>query len=63
MYRSLACTGLIVAASLLAPQFTHAQYPTTQRGGQVVHDRLAPVLMHRLLPPFHGKHVYRGRGR
>lgn len=27
----------------------------------VVHTRVAPVLMHRALPPFKGQHVYSGR--
>ena len=35
------------------------QYGT--RGGQVVHTRRAPVVMHRALPPFKGQHVYEGR--
>ena len=28
----------------------------------VAHTRLAPVIMHRALPPFKGQHVYAGRG-
>jgi len=30
-------------------------------GGQVVHSRRAPVVAHRLVPPFRGVHVYAGR--
>jgi hypothetical protein len=30
-------------------------------GNQVVHDRRAPVVAHRLVPPFRGQHVYQGR--
>jgi hypothetical protein len=30
-------------------------------GGHVVHTRRAPVAFHRILPPFRGVHVYRGR--
>ena len=26
--------------------------------GKVVHNRLAPVLLHRAVPPFRGQHVY-----
>jgi hypothetical protein len=26
--------------------------------GRVVHTRLAPVVMHRVSPPFRGRHVY-----
>ena len=33
------------------------------RGNQVVHTRVAPVIMHRVLPPYRGVHVYQGRGR
>jgi hypothetical protein len=29
--------------------------------GHVVHTRLAPVVAHRVLPPFRGVHVYAGR--
>jgi hypothetical protein len=31
------------------------------RGNNVVHRRVAPVVMHRVLPPFRGVHVYEGR--
>jgi len=33
------------------------------RGSQVVHTRVDPVIMHRVLPPYRGVHVYEGRGR
>jgi len=32
-------------------------------GDKVVHTRIAPVIMHRVLPPFYGRHVYQGRSR
>jgi len=32
-------------------------------GGQVVHSRRAPVIAHRVVPPFKGVHVYEGRRR
>jgi hypothetical protein len=32
-------------------------------GGQVIHTRLAPVVAHRIVPPFRGVHVYQGRSR
>jgi hypothetical protein len=48
----------------IAPSGSAAQYPVrTATGGKVVHTRVAPVLIHRLLPPFHGRHVYQGRAR
>jgi hypothetical protein len=31
----------------------------TPAGEKVVHTRLAPVVMHRIFPPYYGKHVYR----
>jgi hypothetical protein len=33
----------------------------TPYGEKVVHTRLMPVLMHKAVPPFAGKHVYQGR--
>jgi hypothetical protein len=30
--------------------------------GQVVHTRLAPVVAHKVVPPFRGVHTYQGRG-
>jgi hypothetical protein len=32
-------------------------------GEKIVHTRLAPVLIHRAVPPYAGKHVYQGRRR
>ena len=31
------------------------------QGNQVVHTRLAPVVAHRVVPPYRGVHVYQGR--
>jgi hypothetical protein len=45
----------------LASTASAEQYPTAS--GQVVHTRRAPVVMHRVLPPFRGVHVYQGRAR
>ena len=46
---------------LSAQSWSHAaQYV---RGNQVVHTRVAPVIVHRVLPPYRGIHVYEGRGR
>lgn len=30
-------------------------------GDQVVHTRRAPVVAHKIVPPFRGVHVYQGR--
>jgi hypothetical protein len=35
----------------------------TPLGEKIVHTRLVPVLMHKAVPPFAGKHVYQGRMR
>jgi len=57
---SLAC--LLCLA--IAPSVSAAQYEVrTAEGTKVVHTRVAPVLVHRLLPPFYGRHVYQGRAR
>lgn len=33
----------------------------TPVGEKIVHTRLVPVLMHKAVPPYAGKHVYQGR--
>jgi hypothetical protein len=55
--------SLIVAVALVASLVagTAAQAQQTVQGGRVVHSRVAPVVMHRVLPPFGGVHVYGGR--
>lgn len=48
----------MVAVLLASPlSFAHAEQYTAD-GGKVVHNRLAPVLLHRAVPPFRGQHVY-----
>ena len=52
---------IVVFCTLLTvfPAFAAAdQYV---RGNQVVHTRVAPVVAHRVLPPYRGIHVYEGR--
>ena len=44
----------------LTPVATAEQYV---RGNQVVHTRVAPVVVHRIFPPYRGVHVYEGRRR
>jgi hypothetical protein len=48
---------LLAAAPLIARANRYAS------GRHVVHTRRAPVVAHRLVPPFHGVHTYEGRGR
>lgn len=46
--------------ALLPLSLASAKQAATKRSGKevVVHDRLAPVVAHRLVPPYLGKHVY-----
>jgi len=53
-YAALFCLFFAV----LTPVASAEQYV---RGSQVVHTRVAPVVVHRVLPPFPGVHVYQGR--
>ena len=59
--RALALS-FVAAVILSMPSAVSAvQY---ESNGKVVHTRLAPVVMHRVSPPFRGQHVYSGcRGR
>ena len=54
-----------VLVVMLFPALAAARQYRVNHGGheQVAHTRLAPVLVHRALPPFKGEHVYAGRGR
>jgi hypothetical protein len=47
---------LLVAAPAIACAEQYAM------GDHVVHTRLAPVVAHKVVPPFRGVHVYQGRG-
>jgi hypothetical protein len=61
-----ALTALVlVSISLLAPLSTHARQFTVQQGGRnyVAHTRRAPVIIHRVLPPYRGEHIYYQPGR
>jgi hypothetical protein len=52
-------TAVLLTIILLAPFAARAdQYPA---GGHVVHTRRAPVIAHKVVPPFKGVHVYEGR--
>ena len=60
----LRLASAILLCLAIAPSAPAAQYQVrTASGTKVVHTRVAPVLVHRLLPPFHGRHVYQGRAR
>jgi hypothetical protein len=47
-------TGLFATTPVEAKQYVAPD-------GKIVHTRLAPVVAHRISPPFHGRHVYRRR--
>ena len=53
--------ALIAAFMIVSPASVFAEQYS--RGGQVVHTRLAPVIMHKAVPPFRGAHTFQGRGR
>lgn len=57
--------ALAVLLVLTGSSVVHgAQYQiSTPSGAKVVHTRMAPVIFHRVLPPFYGRHVYQGRTR
>ena len=58
-----AAIALLILAAI--PTLASArQYPVNKNGrAQVAHTRLAPVVVHRALPPFKGEHIYAGRGK
>lgn len=60
----LAVLLFLTVISFAAP-VAAVQHETVAPDGtpQVVHTRLAPVVMHRTFPPFKGQHVYQGRRR
>ena len=49
---------MIAVAFLAFPAARAEQYPS---GDHVVHTRRAPVVAHKVVPPFKGVHVYQGR--
>lgn len=60
MFRKALPVLLILALPLAA----EARQYSVRNGSRdyVAHTRMAPVVMHRALPPFKGQHVYAGRG-
>lgn len=52
--------ALLVLILLASPTLARAEQYAD--GGQVVHTRRAPVVAHKLVPPFRGVHTYQGRG-
>lgn len=58
--KSLLIAALMFVGTAVASDSALAR-GRSHSGGHVVHSRRAPVVMHRVVPPFHGVHVYRGR--
>ena len=58
--RNIAIVVVLLLGLAAQSRSDAAQYV---RGNQVVHTRVAPVIVHRVLPPYRGIHVYEGRGR
>jgi hypothetical protein len=57
-------TFVVAVATLvgLASLARAEQHPIqTPEGEKIVHTRLTPVLLHRAVPPYLGRHVYQGR--
>lgn len=63
--RFAATSILVVLMLVVANRAARAERYTSTRNGRavVVHTRMLPVLAHRAVPPFYGRHVYEGRGR
>lgn len=60
--RSLWMLLAITLAFAAVPAAHGEQYVVRMAAGpKVVHTRVAPVVVHRVLPPFRGQHVYQGR--
>jgi hypothetical protein len=49
----------VVVLALACPVTVLAEHHVTV--GHVVHTRRAPVIAHKVVPPFKGVHVYEGR--
>ena len=58
--RNALATLILVAALLVAPLSVQARQYAVQQGGRtyVAHTRRAPVIVHRVLPPYWGEHIY-----
>jgi hypothetical protein len=56
---SMRAVVLIVLLSLASPTLARAEQYAS--GGHVVHTRRAPVVAHKVVPPYRGVHVYQGR--
>jgi len=51
--------ALVALLLMMSPAFVRAEQYIS--GSHVVHTRRAPVVAHKLVPPYRGVHVYQGR--
>lgn len=56
--KALALSAVVALTFLIPAAGEGAQ---TNSNGQVVHSNPVPVILHRLVPPNRGVHVYQGR--
>jgi hypothetical protein len=54
-------TIALIAVVLLASPVSLFAEQYANNNGQVVHTRVAPVVAHKLVPPYRGVHTYQGR--
>jgi hypothetical protein len=57
----VAIVTLLLAWSYAVPGVAAQHAVQTPFGEKIVHTRRIPVLMHKAVPPYAGKHVYQGR--
>jgi hypothetical protein len=54
-------TAILIALALIASPVAARAEQYANGNGQVVHTRLAPVVAHKVVPPYRGVHTYQGR--
>lgn len=59
MITRIVLLAALAGVCLLPGETSAAQY---QSGGQVIHTRMAPVVVHRIFPPYWGVHRYQRSG-
>lgn len=50
--------GVILGFSLTSSAIAEQHTVQTPEGPKVAHTRLAPVVVHRVFPPYWGQHIY-----
>jgi len=57
----ISVVSLVLALCVVSHGHAAHQSVQTPFGEKVIHTRLMPVLLHKAVPPYAGKHVYQGR--